>query len=93
MTTLPPHNDSGTHMGCRELAVYFAAHETVNELGIDPANPGPVAVAQYNLLYEAYRSTRLDESNFCPCLLRQMVAEKEAHGMDVPDLLDISPLG
>ncbi len=83
----------GTLMGCRALAVYFAAHETVNELGIDPLMPTPVAVEMYQLLYETYRATRLSETDNCSCLLRRMVTDKEAHGMDVPDLLDINPLG
>lgn len=83
----------GTLMGCRELAVYFAAHEVLRELGVTPENPGPVAVEMYWLLYATYRATRLDETNHCECLLRRMVVEKEAHGMDVPDLLDVNPIG
>jgi len=95
-TVFPPFHrwsPDGTDMGCRALAVYFAAHETVNELGIDPDAPGPVAVEMYNQLYEMYRATRLDDTDQCPCLLRRMVTEKESNGMDVPDYLDIGPIG
>ena len=78
----------GTQMGCRSLAVYFAAHYVKDEF---PDAPDDLRCDIYRLHYEAYRSAITDNTDHCDCIVRQMVQAKEEAGNDVPEWCDIDP--
>lgn len=87
-TELLTEAPDGTLMGCRALATYFATHHVLDTLP-DPTTDA--ACAMYFTLYEAYRDTITDLTDYCPCLVRDMVADIENAGGDVPDMPDVEP--